>query len=346
MSAAAAASGGYLDPDVANFVRLSLAEQTAGTAPATVDEARRAVSQRTQRLTSPVAARCDTRQVTIPGRAGDIRVVVHVPHIEDGPLPVIVYFHGGGCVFMSPEDYVGVTTNLAMASGCVVAVPDYRLAPEHQFPAPLEDALATVQWFRDHGGDLGADSERLVVAGDSGGGYLAAAVCLEARRLGLRTPDYQALVYPQTDMAASHRAADVDCSVNADLARWMAGFETLLEWTISLHVPGDRTDPRASPLRAADLSGLPPALLITAQYDLLAAEGRAYARRLRSSSVPVTHAEYSGVHHGFLQYGGVIAVADEAIHHVAAAVRNAVASRSAGSGSAGVAASGEKAAVR
>ena len=220
-------------------------------------------------------ARVEDRAV--PGPAGEIPVRIYRPE-GAAPLPALVHFHGGGWVIGSLDGADITCRALANASGCVVVSVDYRLAPEHRFPAAPQDCYAAARWVAEHAGELGIDPARVGVSGDSAGGNLATVVALMAREKGGPPLAFQLLVYPVTDCdftSASYEA-------NADgyfLTRdWMTWF-----WDHYIPDVSQRSDPRASPLRVKDLSGLPPALVITAEFDPLRDEGEAYAERLREA---------------------------------------------------------------
>ena len=217
---------------------------------------------------------------TVPGPAGDLPVRIYRPQ-GAGPLPVIVYFHGGGWVVGSIETHDATTSALAARSGCAVISVEYRLAPEDPFPAGLLDCHSAASWIAAHGDSLGVDGHRLAIGGDSSGGNTAAAVCLLARELSDPAIAFQLLVYPATDHFGdwpSYRLfGDGRKGLGLDLLSWFS--------RQYLPDPGDAGDWRASPIRAADLSGLPPALIITAEYDLLRDEGEAYGHRLDEAGV-------------------------------------------------------------
>jgi acetyl esterase len=255
---------------------------------------------------------------TVPGPVGPLPVRIYRPHVERRP-PVIVYFHGGGWVVGSIDTHDATTSALAARSGCVVISVEYRLAPEDPFPAGLLDCHAAASWIASHGDSLGVDSTRMAIAGDSSGGNTAAAVCLLARERRDPTIAFQLLVYPATDHFGdwpSYRLFG-DGSKGLGLG--------LLTWFSTQYLPDrdDAADWRASPIRAADVSGLPPTLIITAEYDVLRDEGEAYGRRLEEAGVPVVVHRYPGVPHGFFALGDTpdrLSALDEA----AAAIRNAL----------------------
>jgi acetyl esterase len=242
-----------------------------------------------------------------------IRIRVYRPEAE-APLPGVVYFHGGGWVVGTIDSHDPLTRAIAARTPAVVVSVDYRLAPEHPFPAAVDDAWTVTRWVAAHADDLGTDADRLVVAGDSAGGNLAAVVALRARDTGLPLA-LQVLIYPVTD-------ADLDSSGYVRLGEGLNLTRAKMEWYWARYLGGaDGTHPDASPLRAEDLAGVAPALVQTAEYDALADEAAAYAERLREAGVPVTLTEYEGQIHGFVRlrtYCG--AQADDAVAEVAAAI--------------------------
>ncbi len=260
----------------------------------------------------PEVARVKDRP--IPGPAGDIPVRVYTP-AGSGPFPVIVFFHGGGWVICSLETHDGLARHIATIAECVVVSVDYRLAPEHPFPAAAEDAYAAAAWTARNGAEIGGDGSKLAVAGDSAGGNLAAVVSLMARDRGEPAVGFQLLIYPVTD-CDFETASYISHADGYMLTR--AG----MQWFWDQYVPGanDRTNPYASPLRAADLRGLPPAYVITAEFDPLESEGRAYAARLRDAGVPTTLRDYPGLLHGFVGSPGVFPQATEALRDASAAL--------------------------
>jgi acetyl esterase len=232
--------------------------------------------------------------ITVPGAEGDLLGRVYSA-VTGAPTPVVVYLHGGGWVFGGAEAFDGLARALAAASGALVVAPEFRLAPEHPFPAALEDCMVATGWVQDHAAELGGDGTALAVAGDSSGGNLAAAVTLRARDAGRRGIGFQLLMYPALDPSLS-TASYLE---NADDA-FLSKSEMVWYWDRYLGPDGDRTDPHAAPLNAPDLKGLPPAHIVVAGHDVLRDEGEAYASRLREAGVPVTVARYDDMVHGFL----------------------------------------------
>ncbi len=260
----------------------------------------------------PVASVEDRELAT---RSGRLWARVYRPVPTDESLPIVAYFHGGGWVIMGIETHDNICRRLANASGAVVVSIDYRLAPEHRFPAALDDCFAATEWLAEHGADVGGDPTRLVVAGDSAGGNLAAAAALRARTDGLDLRG-QVLVYPVCDAAAGTESYQANGEGFLLTATTMAWF-----WDCYLGPDGDPADPLASPIHAPDLTGLPPALVITAEYDPLRDEGEAYARHLDGFGVPVTLHRFDGLIHGFLGMEAIIPEADAAMTEIGAFVR-------------------------
>ncbi len=208
--------------------------------------------------------------------------------------PALVYYHGGGFIMEAAAYHYRLVRRYARESGCVAVMPRYRLAPQHPYPVPVEDALAAYLWVRAHAGQLGVDPDRIAVGGDSAGGTLAAAVCLLARDRGLPMPCFQLLVYPATDS----RMLTLSMARYADTPMWDADANRRA-WALYIPDEARHTEPYAAPLCAASLAGLPPAYLETARYDCLHDEGVSYARALENAGVPVTLVETEGTMHGF-----------------------------------------------
>jgi acetyl esterase len=254
------------------------------------------------------------RDIVIPGRAGEMPARVYSPG-PDAP-GVVLYYHGGGWVVGSAEGWDASVRALAAASGCDVVSVDYRLAPEHVFPAAADDAYDALTWAA---GAL-ANARPLVVAGDSAGGNLAAVAALRARDSGGPPLVLQVLVYPVTDhdldRKSYHEYDGTEFIVNRRDMAWY--------WNHYAPDPATRANPYASPLRASDLSGLPPAYMVTAEHDPLREEGFAYADRLRAARVPVEHRHYASQIHGFFTFVNLIDDADKAVSEAGGAIRAAV----------------------
>ncbi|MDI3390688.1 alpha/beta hydrolase [Streptomyces sp. B-S-A8] len=255
---------------------------------------------------------------TIPGADGDpdlpLRIYLPDPATASGPRPTVLFLHGGGWVIGDLESHDSTARGLCREAGAAVVAVDYRLAPEHPFPAGIRDAYAALRWTAAHIAELGGDPGALVVAGDSAGGNLSAVIAQQARDEGGPAIALQVLVYPATDMSRPWPS----------LQRNGSGFFLSLahmKWFGQQYLAsgGDPADPRISPMRG-ELSGLPPAHLVTAGCDPLCDEGRAYAGRLREAGVTVTEAHFPRMFHGFFGFPEALADAREALEGAAAAI--------------------------
>lgn len=256
-------------------------------------------------------------QMSVHSGDHKIECLVYRPREEALALPVVLFLHGGGGVMLSPEDFDATSRMLAEQVGALVVVPRYRLAPEYPFPQPLDDCVDVYRWLLSNATDWGGDATRIAVAGDSAGGYLAAALSQDARRSGLRSPVAQVLIYPMLDMAGASPS-------RFDRAAFVT-HEALLD-TIALHFGDHILDPRASPLREPDLAGLPPAMIITVDTDPLIDEARSYTHRLRAAGVSVSYFCYEGQVHGFFSFGGSMEEGNRCVAHVASWLRLALGS--------------------
>lgn len=253
----------------------------------------------------------------IPYPSGGRRARIYRPEGVRPGSPVVVFVHGGGWTFDSVETHDTAVRHLCRESGCLFVSVDYRLAPEHKFPEPLEDVYTAVRWTVDNAARLGGDPARVAICGDSAGGNLAAAVCLLARDRGVSLLCYQYLIYPALQDAYTGSQAYALYGKDYYLTR-----DTVI-WTLHnyLRHNEDRTNPYIFPLCAASLEGLPPAHIVTAQYDPLHDDGAAYAARLRDAGIPVTYQDYSGLMHGFINYWFCIDEAMEALRDLGAVIR-------------------------
>jgi acetyl esterase len=236
-----------------------------------------------------------------------------------GTLPLLVYFHGGGWVVGSVAISDPFARALANASGCAVISVEYRLAPEDRFPAAADDAYAATRWSANHASDLGIDASRIAVGGSSAGGNLAAVVALMARERGAPDIAFQLLHVPVVDHdfdTPSYRANGIGFGLTLKGMRWF--------WDLYAPDPKMRDEPYASPLRAKNLSGLPPAHVVTAECDPLRDEGKAYATRLLEAGVATTYVEYPGMVHGFTGMAMAIPMGRTAIDDMGAALRRAL----------------------
>ena len=247
-------------------------------------------------MDEPAPALPRIEDITVPGPAGPIPARVYDPAVAGAPpRPVVAYFHGGGWVQGDLETHHGLCARLAQRAGALVVAFDYRLAPEHPFPAAVDDCVAAYRWLRAHARELGGDPARVAVAGDSAGGNLSAVVSQLAARAGEPVPTCQVLIYPAVDFGldtASHLELEDGHIIPRERILWYA----------QQYIPAeaDRDDLRASPLRAKDLTGQPPTMIVTGGFDPLRDEGHAYGERLREAGVPVTYREYPGQIHAFV----------------------------------------------
>jgi acetyl esterase len=305
-----------LDPQAQRIIDATIALGLPPMEQMTPGEARESMRARTAAL-GPVedVARVDDHRVRVD--RGEITVRCYTPS-GAGPFPALVFFHGGGWVIGDLETHDGVCRSLANGASCVVASVDYRLAPEHKYPVAVEDAFAATRWIADNAPRLGIDPRRLAVGGDSAGGNLAAAVAIMQQERGGPGLALQVLVYPVTrhglDTDSYRKYAD-GYLLTRNAMRWF--------WDHYLRRPEDGEQPYASPLLARKLEGLPPALVITAEYDVLCDEGEAFAARLREAGVPVTLTRYPGMIHGFLRMLNLVDTARAARDEIASALRKA-----------------------
>ena len=308
-----------LDPQVRRFLDNALAAGLPPPFERPLAEVRQGARDAGPALFGEVDAVAGVEDLTLPGPAGPIPVRVYRPLAGGaGPRGALIWLHGGGWVLGDLDSHDPLCRSLAARSGSVVVAVDYRLAPEHVFPAAIADVWAAAQWLAGNGASLGIDPQRLAVGGDSAGGSLAATVAVKARDAGLPLR-LQALVYPITDCDFSTDSYD-ECSEGFGLT-----LDTMA-WFWNLYAPGElRFDADAAPLRAEGLAGVAPALVLTAEYDVLRSEGEAYAARLAAAGVPTTHTPYAGMTHGFIRMPGIVDRANVAIGEVAAAVRAALA---------------------
>lgn len=252
---------------------------------------------------------------TIPGPAGEIPVRIYTPS-RPGPHPVLVYFHGGGWVLGSLDTHDGTCRSLCNQAACVVVSVDYRLAPEHKFPAALEDCYAATRWVAEHAEDVNVDPRRVAVGGDSAGGNLTACVAQLARERGGPRLVHQLLVYPVTDArfdTPSYEENAAGFFLIRDGMKWF--------WGHYLNGEADAANPHASPLRAKSFADLPPATVLTAQYDPLRDEGEAYGKRLQEAGVATRIERYDGVIHGFFGMAAVVPKARDAVGFAASELR-------------------------
>jgi acetyl esterase len=252
-----------------------------------------------------------------PGPAGDVPLRLYASE-HGGLRPALVYFHGGGFVFGNLDTHDAVCRALAKESGAVVIAVDYRLAPEHKFPAAVDDSYAATVWVAANAQRLGINAQRIAVGGDSAGGNLATVVAMRCRDAGGPALAAQVLIYPVTDVSSFETGSHRELGEGYFLTR--AG----MEWFTGHYLASadQKRHPEASPLLAPNLSGLPPALVITAEFDPLRDEGEAYAQRLQQAGVAVTVSRYPGMIHGFVSMRGVLAGGRQAIQEAAKFTRS------------------------
>lgn len=275
---------------------------------------------------------------TIPGPAGEIAARIYHPadadrnpvtsgnrvpaDVESVPalsLPVVVYFHGGGWVVGSIASHDALCRRLCNQAGCIIVSVEYRLAPEHKYPAALEDCFAATRWVAEHASELGGDPQRLVVSGDSAGGNLAAVVAIMARDQGGPQIARQVLIYPITDYMPeydSYRRNGRDYFLTTESIAWF--------WEHYLESSAQGSEWQASPIRAADLSRLPPATVLVAEFDPLYDEGLAYADRLEAAGVPVRRIVSEGQIHGFIRRLDLFESASRAVQQLAEDLRDSL----------------------
>lgn len=254
----------------------------------------------------------------IPGPERAIPVRIYTPE-GYGPFPVLAFFHGGGWVIGNIDTHDATCRSLTNAAGCITVSVDYRLAPEHKFPAATEDCYAVTAWVAKNAGAINGDAARIAVGGDSAGGNLAAVVALMARDRGGPELVYQLLIYPVTDY---YKPGTPSYQENAE-GYFLTREGMIWFWDLYLSGEDEALHPYVSPLQAESLNGLPPAMVITAEFDPLRDEGEIYANRLKDAGVPVTYARYEGMIHGFFGMAAVIDQGKIAIAQAGAALRSA-----------------------
>ena len=256
-------------------------------------------------------------ELVIPGPESELKAWLYRPS-EQQDLPLLVYFHGGGFTIGSLQSHDAVCRYLSKETECLVLSVDYRLAPEHKYPAAVEDAWAATCWAVNNAKKLGGDPDRVAVGGDSAGGNLAAIVCLMAREAGDPQLACQLLIYPGIDMSCSLPSHDTFADgyrLTRDLITWF--------YQAYFTKDDDVTDWRASPINAHSLAGLPPAFILSAGFDPLQDENKSYAYKLEAAGVAVVHSHYPDMIHGFVTMPGILSQAREALRECAAELRKA-----------------------
>jgi acetyl esterase len=267
-------------------------------------------------LAGPPVGLGAVEDLTVAGAEGPLEARLYAPTPTERPGGLLLYLHGGGWVSGDLDTHEGPCRLLAHHAGVPILAVHYRRAPEHPFPAAVDDAFAALRWTRDHAGALGADPSGIAIGGDSAGGNLAAVASRVARDAGEPAPAMQLLIYPVTDLSEKHRSYRL----------FREGFyltEGDMDWYRDHYLSDEETlrDPRVSPLLVEDLSGLPPAYVVTAGFDPLRDEAEAYARRLEEAGVPVAVRRHTGLIHGFANLSAVLPAARAAMLEAAGALR-------------------------
>ena len=309
-----------LDPQAKALLDLIVERGVPPTHTLSPDDARRFYKERRSATQPEPRDVAEVRNLTATGPHGDIPLRLYRPAAAARPAPTLVYYHGGGWTMGDLDTHDVLCRQLADESGFVVVSVDYRMGPEHRFPAAVDDVLAATRWLQAQADTLGLDATRFAVGGDSAGGNLAAVVALAWRDAGEAVPlKFQLLIYPATDMrlaAPSHTSNGQGYLLTADTIRYFRSHYLDAE---------QYGDWRASPLLHADLSGLPPALVITAGFDPLRDEGRQYADALSAAGSPAQYICFERQIHGFITMGRLLDEADTAVALCAAALRRSLA---------------------
>lgn len=308
-----------VDPQVAAFLERIAALNAPPIYTLSPAEARKTVPQ----IPPPYESVAQVEDRRIPGKDGEIPVRIYTPLAAvrlpgHGPLPMMVFFHGGGWMVADVQSYEHLARIFANAMGCIVVSVEYRLCPEHRFPAGLEDCYAATVWSAENARALGGDPRGIVVCGDSAGANLAAAVSLMARDRQGPPIAWQLLIYPVADNnfdTVSYQQNATGYMLTQAAMRWY--------WEAYLP-PGSTEPPPYAAILKADLKGLPPAHVITAEFDPLRDEGEAFVERLKMAGVPVTFKRYDGMIHGFVRRTDLFATAGVAIKEMAQAMQSAL----------------------
>lgn len=268
-----------------------------------------------------------TREIIVPAEHGEVPTTLYTPANAPEPSGLLVYFHGGGFSVGSRFSHDPIARYLASHAGARVLSVDYRRAPEHQFPAPTDDAFAAFEYARDHAGGLGADPDRIAIGGDSAGGNLAAVTAQQAVLRGGGAPSFQLLIYPATDLSTRRPSRDL-------FATGSTFTERNVQWVMANYIPEgtDLTDPRLSP-QHGDVTGLPPAYIASAGFDPVRDDGEAYAEKLRANGIPVALTRQADLAHGYLSFIGLGGRFTEAASEAAGALKLGLALRRSGSSS-------------
>ncbi|MFI2189111.1 alpha/beta hydrolase [Streptomyces sioyaensis] len=305
-----------LDPQIEILLKQLAAEDGPAPESRTVAE-NRAAGRAFAALAAAPEPVADVRNTTTAAAGHDIPVRIYRPvtELDAGPLPVTLFFHGGGWVFGDLDTQDHIARTVAARSGTIVVSVDYRLAPEHRFPAATDDAYAALTWVADNAPGFGGDGERIAVFGESAGGNLAAALAQESLRRGGPRITLQVLAYPAVDRfddSSSMYENTTGPILSRSYLEWF--------WGAYLSTPDQGADPRVSPARSDELAGLPPAVIATAENDPLRDQGDRYARKLADAGVPVQHLPVKGAIHGFLSFTGSVQLSRDILNQLSDAV--------------------------
>ena len=309
-----------LHPEAARICEMIVAANRAALETMTPVQARAAYAASRPVLQPDAEEVAEVVALAAPGAAGPIPLRLYRGQGagKEQLQPALIFFHGGGWVIGDLDSHDQACRALANRARCIVVAVDYRLAPEHKFPAAADDAIAATRWIADNAASLGIDAKRLAVAGDSAGGNLSAVVALDARDRGGPPLVLQILIYPSTDMSMDWPSHDRHAD-QLPLRR------TTMRWFMDQYLrdDSDKADWRASPLRASNLANLPPALVVIAAFDPLGDEGEAYAKAMEAAKVQVTLERFAGQIHGFLTMGRIATDSERLIKTAAAALQRA-----------------------
>jgi len=308
--------GQTLDPQLQLLLRLMAVARLPRIETLPIDAAREYFRESAGLLTHAPAQMLRIHNRPVPTPHGDVPVRIYIPCSGNSPHPVLVYYHGGGWTVGDLDTHDAVARAFANDAECIVVAVDYRMGPEHRFPAAVDDAVAVFGWVAEHAAEFGGDPSSLAVGGDSAGGNLSAVVAQQTLASGARCPDFQLLIYPVTDLGAEAESYETFADgfyLTRMLMRWFAGNYVA--------DPAHRLDPRCSPLRCENFAGLASTFLLTAGYDPLRDEGKAYANRLLEAGVDVEYRNYDSLIHGFLSMAGTVREARRAFQDAVAALR-------------------------
>lgn len=296
-----------LHPQVEGLLQQMAAAGAKGFSEMSVDECRQTFAGMLAGLPPSTAALASVTNRNIPGPAGDLPIRIYTPE-GSGPFPILMFFHGGGFVIGDLDTHDAVCRELSAGNQAVVVAVDYRLAPEHPFPAAPDDCMAATQWAANNAADINGDAQRIAVCGDSAGGNLAAVVAQQTLNEGPALCA-QLLIYPATCADGTETPSMVENASGYLLER------SDMEWFLGHYLPNeaDRSTPRSSPIRSENLAGLPPALVITAEYDPLRDEGEDYARALQAAGVAADISRYDGAIHAFYSFFPILEQGQQAI---------------------------------